>query len=1453
MKLLKLCVAAIILPGVLLLQLATAAPFAKNVKYTQPDGSEIQLWGEGDDFYAIFETLDGYTVMFDAATRAYVYAAVSNDGSELVSTGVQVGQLRPAVLLPHLRINREVARATALERRNAWEEQTGIKKRWEALKESRRSFEEAVSLGPVPLSNFGPTLGQITGLVLLIDFDDAVGSIERDEIVDYCNLEGYAGYNNNGSVRDYYHDVSNGQLLYTNVVTAYVRIPNSLHPKSYYTDPTRDAGISANELIDDAVKILKAQPGYATEVAPVIDNITLDVSGRALALNVFYAGGNGGVWSQGLWPHKWGLYSVGAINLTARTTVHTYQITNMGDGLAIGTFFHENGHMICGFPDLYDYDYDSTGGAGKFCIMGSGGHGTNPSQTCAYLKYCSGWTTTVEVEPLTYLEASVSSPMDNPDYNKIYRVAKAVDGGDAPTEYYLFEGRNKAASDAAIPAEGLFIWHIDELGDRDKQSYEYNTVHDNYECSLVQADGLHHFENYVNSGDPNDSWYDGNTAPTYQNQFTDETTPSAKWWDGSESMMYITQISAVSETMTFLFAVPAPVMLTVAGALPAGREWATYYHAIGVSGGVPPLTWSIVNGALPDGLIFSATGVISGMPTLATNAEFDVVVSTTYGVNTTNSFSLLIRPVHTIPFTENFDSSGANLPESWRHAYVTNSIAWSIEQSRDEVYPAASYSPPNMICLYSHSYTDSVSRLLTPRIDFGDTAQAGRLSFQHYMRARDDSQDELRVYYKTEMNGEWSLLKTYNNDIFNWTERIIDLPVISRSVYIAFEGTARYGRGVCVDSVKVWDPTPPFGFVTVDPLPNAIIDEYYELALQVEGGYGSNVYSIVSNSLPAGMFLSPTGLVSGTASTVQRVYPRIQVVDNHGQIIEKTYSLMVTEPVVNLFEEGFERGGLMPYGWTQEYIDYSTSWTMYGGGSKYHPNAAHGGNYNAFLYAFDRDPDTGIHRTHTTRLISSKIDLGQAPQNIRLYFWHCMVGVDGNQDEVTVCYKNTGDGDWIDLETFSVNTPVWTQRSVSLPDPSSTYYIAFKGSARYGYGVCIDDIRITDESTAPIITTERDLPDGLVGFDYEVQMAASGGVQPYAWDIASGTLPGGLALSSDGILSGQPLGAFNGVFFVKVTGLDGFASTNRFALKIREAGTLPFIEDFESDGVMPEGWTQEIVNRNVEWQLSAGSPSSSVDRQPTAAYAGNWNAVLHSTVSGDPSITKLISPMLDMGGGVTNATLTFRHCMKEERGDQDKLYVWYRTSLTADWQILQTFAISTPEWVERTIDLPNPTSTYFIAFEGRASYGFGVCIDDVFVNGSVNSPYNSWLDENFTEQEVVDGLITGYYDDPDGDGILNIWEYAFDLNSTNYDASGTPTGGVFTNYLHLSYRQNMVATDLDFVVEACTDLILGDWSTNDISELLRIDSGGYWSVTEQHDVPVSDVPTRFMRLKLIIN
>ena len=524
-----------------------AAPFDKLFDFTQPDGTRIRFHGRGDEFSARFETIEGYTVVFDQAQKAYCFARQDADG-QLVSSGVQVQLGNPAALglAKGVQMSDAARKQMVIERYQLWEQGMQTQKRWNLLKAAAAQFNAPPGgSGPQPAPPPSTTTGLKVGLTLLIDFSDDPATVPQASIIDFCNGDSYTGDGNNGSIKQYYYDNSNGLLTYTNVVTAYIRVPQ---PKTYYNDVTKDTGAQGNILLKDALDALKALPNYTTQILPLFDSLTVDNNNQVVACNAFFTGANSGVWMFGLWPHSWSLYNVGPQELSAGgKKVWSYQITDIGNALSIGTFCHENGHMLCGYPDLYDYQYDSIGGAGNFSLMASGNFDHNPVQIDAYLKRASGWATTTDLSYLSSLIATVSAPAGS-NFNHFYRFQKP----NVPTEYYLVENRQKSGRDALIPGSGIAIWHVDELGDRDNQNLNYNNIHANYELTLVQADNLWHFEKNVNSGDAQDLYYAGNTASGYANQFTDTTAPSARWWDGSLSGVQFGNFSHNAADMNFV-------------------------------------------------------------------------------------------------------------------------------------------------------------------------------------------------------------------------------------------------------------------------------------------------------------------------------------------------------------------------------------------------------------------------------------------------------------------------------------------------------------------------------------------------------------------------------------------------------------------------------------------------------------------------------------------------------------------------------------------------------------------------------------------------------------------------------------------------------------------------------------------------------------------------------------
>jgi hypothetical protein len=152
-----------------------------------------------------------------------------------------------------------------------------------------------------------------------------------------------------------------------------------------------------------------------------------------------------------------------------------------------------------------------------------------------------------------------------------------------------------------------------------------------------------------------------------------------------------------------------------------------------------------------------------------------------------------------------------------------------------------------------------------------------------------------------------------------------------------------------------------------------------------------------------------------------------------------------------------------------------------------------------------------------------------------------------------------------------------------------------------------------------IITTGSPLPSGEEGFPYEVQLAATGGAEPFIWGISSGALPAGLIMASSGLISGTP--ADHGTFDFTVKVFDnsepvGFGSKEfqltmkiapleiiggqQFDLLITSIVVLPLITTLESipipysnqleakGGVKPYTWTEQPMPQFVQFLIPNG-------------------------------------------------------------------------------------------------------------------------------------------------------------------------------------------------------------------------------------------------------------------------
>ena len=477
--------------------------FGEEFIFTQPDGTVLRVRGWGDQRHAAFTTLDGSLVVREPATGFYRAAAGAGETDEhplgvarriagLVTHGC--GERSGGLLRPRWQTRRAQARA------------------------ARISDPQAKGFLPGPPGR--KILGDYLGLCLLVQFPDVQGTISTGQIEAFCNQRGYSEDGNRGSVYDYFFDNSGGRLRYTSIVAPYY---TARHPRSYYVDPGAPYGERACELIQEAL---------AHHIAEGLDfsGLSADNGGAVFATNVLYAGRRVNCWQQGLWPHASRLTE--PYPLLPGLFVCDYQITELDSAITLGTYCHENGHMLCDFPDLYDLDDDSAG-IGAYCLMSGGGliDRCNPAQICAYLKYRAGWARSVTRVTPGLKATLVAGTHDFFIHAKDLR------------EYFLIENRCRVGRDSALPASGLAIWHVDEEGDNSRQE---RLPGSHFECALVQADGQYDLEHKRDLGDEGDLFHAG-----WRNRFADHTSPASRWWDGTSSGLDVSEIGPDGPLMRF--------------------------------------------------------------------------------------------------------------------------------------------------------------------------------------------------------------------------------------------------------------------------------------------------------------------------------------------------------------------------------------------------------------------------------------------------------------------------------------------------------------------------------------------------------------------------------------------------------------------------------------------------------------------------------------------------------------------------------------------------------------------------------------------------------------------------------------------------------------------------------------------------------------------------------------
>jgi Putative Ig domain len=347
---------------------------------------------------------------------------------------------------------------------------------------------------------------------------------------------------------------------------------------------------------------------------------------------------------------------------------------------------------------------------------------------------------------------------------------------------------------------------------------------------------------------------------------------------------------------------------------------------------------------------------------------------------------------------------------------------------------------------------------------------------------------------------------------------------------------------------------------TSSPLASGQVGAAYSATLQASGGTTPYSWATSGGTLPGGLTLSMAGVVSGTPTAAGTFSFTAKVTDASSHtaaaslqvtINPATLSITTTSPLGSgqvgaAYSATLQAsGGTAPYNWSV------SSGTLPGGLTLSMAGVVSGTPTAAGTFSFTAKVTDASSHTATASL---QVTINPATLSIS-------TSSPLGSGQVGAAYSAT-------LQASGGTAPYnWSVSSGTLPGGLTLSTAGVVSGTPTAAGTFSFTAKVTDASSnsatkslqvtiSPAtlsITTSTPLGSGQVGAAYSATLQASGGTAPYSWSVSSGTLPGGLTLSTAGVLSGTPTAAGTFSFTAKVTDASSNSATKAVQVTIDPA------------------------------------------------------------------------------------------------------------------------------------------------------------------------------------------------------------------------------------------------------------------------------------------------------------
>lgn len=609
--------------------------------------------------------------------------------------------------------------------------------------------------------------------------------------------------------------------------------------------------------------------------------------------------------------------------------------------------------------------------------------------------------------------------------------------------------------------------------------------------------------------------------------------------------------------------------------LPDATVGVAYSRTLAALGGNPDFTWLVESGTLPPGLSLSQTGSVSGTPSTAGTFNFVAKVSDSRSNIASKALTIVVKSAAPLTITS------SQLPRGSVGATYSQNVGASGGQT------------PYTWSIQSGNLPDGLT-LNQSGIISGTPERAGTGSFV------------LRLTDAVNATVTSTLAITINPSVLVFS---IDTP----------------------------------------SLPDGVVGQEYSQTLKASGGSGPYRWEINSGKLPEGLHLSEAGDITGTPTAPGELQFEVRAIDQTGQSIIAPLSIDVDPPpeLTILTASGlpvaavgvpyrFEfkaTAGTDPYSWSKK--KKKKFGTLPDGLSLSSEGILSGTPTVEATFNFTIRVEDAIGRQATKPLtldvgpppppLSIRTDiLPQAPQSL----------------PYSARFEASG----------GVGPYTWNIDSGTLPDGLTVNSDGMISGRPTTIGSTSFVVKVKDSvgssSTKPLFLTvvqppppltiqTISLPETSAERPYSQALQAAGGLPPYSWSIASGSLGQGLNLSADGLISGTPASAGTSVFVVRVTDSAAQTITRTLAIIIKPSDKLAPFGALETPGFRATltnlasgtGWALDNVGvAQIEVLVDGQKVSDAIyglSRPDIGAVWGTFPNAAHSGFSFQIDTTKL--------------------------------------------------------------------------------------------------------------------------------------------------------------------------------------------------------------------------------------